>query len=130
MPYVVPYIRANRHYLELRAIDVPVLLMTGARSAMLTPAEARARGSRIAHAEVAIVPGSARRTSTGSTSLNDRIAAVAPGATPPAAGGSGPAQPTDNSSSTSRRAASWAGRSVVARFRGVSGGGGASVGLR
>jgi pimeloyl-ACP methyl ester carboxylesterase len=43
---------------ELRSIDVPVLLITGARSALLTPAEARARGSLIPHAEVAIVPGS------------------------------------------------------------------------
>ncbi len=43
---------------ELRAIDVPVLLITGARSAMLTPAEAQARGSLLPHAEVAIVPGS------------------------------------------------------------------------
>jgi pimeloyl-ACP methyl ester carboxylesterase len=43
---------------ELRAITVPVLLITGARSAMLTPAEARARGSLMPHAQVAIVPGS------------------------------------------------------------------------
>ena len=43
---------------ELRAIEVPVLLVTGARSALLTPAEARARGSLMPHAEVAIVPGS------------------------------------------------------------------------
>ena len=43
---------------ELRAITVPVLLITGARSAMLTPAEARARGSLMPDAEVAIVPGS------------------------------------------------------------------------
>jgi pimeloyl-ACP methyl ester carboxylesterase len=43
---------------ELRAISVPVLLITGARSAMLTPAEARARGSLMPHAQVAIVPGS------------------------------------------------------------------------
>jgi len=43
---------------ELRAIDVPVLLITGARSALLTPAEARARGGLMPHAEVAIVPGS------------------------------------------------------------------------
>jgi pimeloyl-ACP methyl ester carboxylesterase len=43
---------------ELRAITVPVLLITGARSAMLTPAEARARASLMPHAEVAIVPGS------------------------------------------------------------------------
>ena len=43
---------------ELRAISVPVLLVTGARSAMLTPAQARARGSLMPHAQVAIVPGS------------------------------------------------------------------------
>jgi len=43
---------------ELRAIDVPVLLITGARSALLTPAEARARGSLMPHAQVAVVPGS------------------------------------------------------------------------
>jgi pimeloyl-ACP methyl ester carboxylesterase len=43
---------------ELRAITVPVLLIAGARSALLTPAEARARGSVMPHAEVAIVPGS------------------------------------------------------------------------
>ena len=43
---------------ELRAITVPVLLITGARSAMLTPAEARARGSLMPQAEVVIVPGS------------------------------------------------------------------------
>jgi pimeloyl-ACP methyl ester carboxylesterase len=43
---------------SLRAIGVPVLLVTGARSAMLTPAEARARGALMPDAEVAIVPGS------------------------------------------------------------------------
>ncbi len=43
---------------ELRAITVPVLLITGARSALLTPAEAQARGSLMPHAEVVIVPGS------------------------------------------------------------------------
>jgi pimeloyl-ACP methyl ester carboxylesterase len=43
---------------ELRAISVPALLVTGARSSLLTPAEARARGSLMPHAEVAIVPGS------------------------------------------------------------------------
>jgi pimeloyl-ACP methyl ester carboxylesterase len=42
---------------ELRAIDVPALLITGARSALITPAQARARGSLIPHAEVVIVPG-------------------------------------------------------------------------
>ena len=59
---------------ELRAIDVPVLLITGARSALLTPAEARARGSLMPHAEVAIVPGSHGGFSR-TDELNDRIAA-------------------------------------------------------
>ena len=43
---------------ELRAINVPALLITGARSSLITPAEARARGSLMPHAEVAVVPGS------------------------------------------------------------------------
>jgi pimeloyl-ACP methyl ester carboxylesterase len=43
---------------ELRAITVPVLLIAGARSAMLTPVEARARGAVMPDAEVVIVPGS------------------------------------------------------------------------
>ena len=43
---------------ELRAIRVPALLVTGARSCLLTPAEARARGSLMPHAEIAVVPGS------------------------------------------------------------------------
>jgi pimeloyl-ACP methyl ester carboxylesterase len=43
---------------ELRAIDAPTLLITGARSALITPAQARARGSLIPHAAVAIVRGS------------------------------------------------------------------------
>jgi pimeloyl-ACP methyl ester carboxylesterase len=43
---------------ELRAISVPTLLVTGARSAMLTQAQARTRGSLMPHAEVAVVPGS------------------------------------------------------------------------
>ena len=59
---------------ELRAIDVPVLLITGARSAMLTPAEAQARGSLMPHAEVAIVPGS-HGGFNRINELNDRIAA-------------------------------------------------------
>jgi pimeloyl-ACP methyl ester carboxylesterase len=37
---------------------VPVLLVTGARSALITPAQARDRASLMPHAEVAIVPGS------------------------------------------------------------------------
>jgi pimeloyl-ACP methyl ester carboxylesterase len=59
---------------ELRAIDVPVLLVAGARSALITPAEARARGSLMPHAEVAIVPGSHGGFSR-IDELNDRIAA-------------------------------------------------------
>jgi pimeloyl-ACP methyl ester carboxylesterase len=63
---------------ELRAITVPVLLITGARSAMLTPAEARARGSLMPHAEVAIVPGS-HGGFNRIDELNDRIAAFIKG---------------------------------------------------
>jgi pimeloyl-ACP methyl ester carboxylesterase len=59
---------------ELRTITVPVLLITGARSALLTPAEARARGSLMPHAEVAIVPGS-HGGFNRIDELNDRIAA-------------------------------------------------------
>jgi len=59
---------------ELRAIDVPVLLITGARSALLTPAEARARGGVMPHAEVAVVPGS-HGGFNRIGELNDRIAA-------------------------------------------------------
>jgi pimeloyl-ACP methyl ester carboxylesterase len=59
---------------ELRAITVPVLLVAGARSALLTPAEARARGSLMPHAEVAIVPGS-HGGFNRINELNDRIAA-------------------------------------------------------
>jgi pimeloyl-ACP methyl ester carboxylesterase len=59
---------------ELRAIDVPVLLVTGARSALLTPAQARARGSLMPHAEVLIVPGS-HGGFDRIGELNDRIAA-------------------------------------------------------
>jgi pimeloyl-ACP methyl ester carboxylesterase len=43
---------------QLRMITVPVLLITGARSAMLTPEQARARGSLMPDAEVVVVPGS------------------------------------------------------------------------
>ena len=63
---------------ELRAITVPALLVTGARSALLTPAEARARGSLMPHAEVAIVPGSHGGFSR-IDELNDRIAAFIKG---------------------------------------------------
>ena len=59
---------------ELRAITVPALLVTGARSALLTPAEARARGSLMPHAEVVIVPGS-HGGFDRIDELNNRIAA-------------------------------------------------------
>jgi pimeloyl-ACP methyl ester carboxylesterase len=59
---------------ELRTITVPVLLITGARSALLTPAEARARGRLMPHAEVAVVPGS-HGGFNRIGELNDRIAA-------------------------------------------------------
>jgi len=59
---------------ELRAITVPALLVTGARSALLTPAEARARGSLMPHAEVAVVPGN-HGGFNRIDELNDRIAA-------------------------------------------------------
>ena len=59
---------------ELRAITVPVLLVTGARSALLTPAQARARGSLMPHAEVAVVPGS-HGGFNRIAELNDRIVA-------------------------------------------------------
>ena len=63
---------------QLRAIAVPALLITGARSALLTPAEARARGSLMPHAKVAIVPGSHGGFSR-IDELNDRIAAFIKG---------------------------------------------------
>jgi pimeloyl-ACP methyl ester carboxylesterase len=59
---------------ELRAITVPVLLITGARSALITPAQARDRASLMPHAEVAIVPGS-HGGFNRIDELNDRITA-------------------------------------------------------
>ncbi len=59
---------------ELRAITVPVMLVTGARSALITPKQARARGRLMPHAEVAIVPGS-HGGFNRIDELNDRIAA-------------------------------------------------------
>ena len=59
---------------ELRSITVPVLLITGGRSSLITPAEARARGSLMPHAVVAIVPGS-HGGFNRIDELNDRIAA-------------------------------------------------------
>jgi pimeloyl-ACP methyl ester carboxylesterase len=57
---------------ELRAVTVPALLITGARSAMVTPEQARARGSLMPHAEVVIVPGS-HGGFNRIDELNDRI---------------------------------------------------------
>ncbi len=59
---------------ELRAIDVPILLITGARSALITPAQARARGGVMPRAEVAAVPGS-HGGFNRIDEVNDRIAA-------------------------------------------------------
>jgi pimeloyl-ACP methyl ester carboxylesterase len=59
---------------ELHAISVPVLLVTGARSALITPNEARDRASHMPHAEVAIVPGSHGGFNRVGE-LNDRIIA-------------------------------------------------------
>src|SRR5262249_12638351 len=59
---------------ELRAIEVPALLVTGARSALITPAQARARGSLMPHAEVAIVPGN-HGGFNRIDEVNDRVAA-------------------------------------------------------
>ena len=59
---------------ELRAITVPVLLITGARSALITPAQARDRAGHMPDAEVAIVPGS-HGGFNRTDALNDRIAA-------------------------------------------------------
>jgi len=59
---------------QLREITVPVLLITGARSALITPAQARDRASLMPHAEVAIVPGS-HGGFNRINELNDRIAA-------------------------------------------------------
>ena len=53
---------------------MPVLLVTGARSALLTPAQASARGSLLPRAEVAIVAGS-HGGFNRIDELNDRIAA-------------------------------------------------------
>jgi pimeloyl-ACP methyl ester carboxylesterase len=59
---------------ELSAISVPTLLITGARSAMVTPEQARARGSLMPHAQVAVVPGS-HGGFNRIHELNDRIVA-------------------------------------------------------
>jgi pimeloyl-ACP methyl ester carboxylesterase len=59
---------------QLRAIPVPVLLSTGARSALITPAQARDRAAQMPDAEVAIVPGSHGGFDRVSE-LNDRMTA-------------------------------------------------------
>jgi pimeloyl-ACP methyl ester carboxylesterase len=59
---------------ELRAIAVPVLLITGARSALITGKQAHDRASLMPHAEVAMVPGS-HGGFNRINELNDRIAA-------------------------------------------------------
>jgi pimeloyl-ACP methyl ester carboxylesterase len=59
---------------ELHSITAATLLVTGARSALLTPAEARDRASHMPHAEVAVVPGS-HGGFDRIDELNDRIVA-------------------------------------------------------
>jgi pimeloyl-ACP methyl ester carboxylesterase len=59
---------------ELRAITVPALVITGARSALTTPKEARDRAGLMPHAEVAVVPGS-HGGFDRIGELNDRIVA-------------------------------------------------------
>jgi pimeloyl-ACP methyl ester carboxylesterase len=59
---------------QLGAIPVPVLLITGARSALITPAQARDRAARMPNAEVAIVAGSHGRFNR-TAELNDRMSA-------------------------------------------------------
>ena len=59
---------------ELVAITVPVLLATGARSALITPEQARDRASHLPGAQLAIVPGN-HGGFNRIDELNDRIAA-------------------------------------------------------
>jgi pimeloyl-ACP methyl ester carboxylesterase len=63
---------------ELRSITVPALLVTGARSALITPKEARDRASLMPHAEVAVIPGSHGGFNRISE-LNNQIAAFIKG---------------------------------------------------
>jgi pimeloyl-ACP methyl ester carboxylesterase len=59
---------------ELAAIGVPVLMTTGARSALITPEQARDRASHIPGAQLAVVAGS-HGGFDRIDELNDRIAA-------------------------------------------------------
>jgi pimeloyl-ACP methyl ester carboxylesterase len=59
---------------ELRAITVPALLVTGDRSALISPAEARERASHMPDVEVAAIPGS-HGGFRDMSDLNARIAA-------------------------------------------------------
>ena len=59
---------------ELHAITVPTLLITGARSALITPKQAHDRASLMPNAQVAIVSGS-HGGFNRIDELNDRIAA-------------------------------------------------------
>jgi pimeloyl-ACP methyl ester carboxylesterase len=82
---------------ELRAITVPTLLVTGDRSALITPEEARDRASYMPNVEVAVVSGSHGGFSDIGE-LNDRIAAFikAHAAGQQAAQPAQPAQPQGN----------------------------------
>jgi pimeloyl-ACP methyl ester carboxylesterase len=59
---------------QLGEIRVPVLLVTGARSALVTPKEARDRAGHLPQAEVAVVPGS-HGGFNRIDALNDKMAA-------------------------------------------------------
>jgi len=59
---------------QLRAINVPALLITGDRSALISPAEARDRASQMPDVQVAVVPGS-HGGFRDMSDLNNRIAA-------------------------------------------------------
>jgi pimeloyl-ACP methyl ester carboxylesterase len=72
---------------ELGAIEVPALLITGARSALITPEQARDRARHLPNAQVAIVPGSHGGFSR-IDELNERMAAFIEAQ--PAGGSPGP----------------------------------------
>lgn len=85
---------------ELRAITVPVLLVTGARSALITPKQARDRGSLMPQAEVAVIPGS-HGGFNRIDALNDRITAFFKSQT--SGKQAAPAPPSTTSTATARQ---------------------------
>jgi pimeloyl-ACP methyl ester carboxylesterase len=59
---------------ELRAIAVPTLMITGTRSALITPKQAQDRAGHLPDAQVAVIPGS-HGGFDRNNELNDRIGA-------------------------------------------------------